>query len=93
MEKELEKTTFTILDEEGTEREYDVLFTFDNEETKKSYIVYTDNTMDKNKNIEVYASTYDPNNPNSKLGEVKTEKEWKVIETILSSMEEEIENK
>ena len=35
--------------------ECDVLFTFDNNETGKSYIVYTDNTMDELGNTKVYA--------------------------------------
>jgi len=89
----MNKNSFTIIDPEGVEKTYDVLFTFDNEETKKSYIIYTDNTLDSNGNVEVYASIYDPKDPHSKLEEIKTEKEWKVIETILSSIEEEIKNK
>ena len=86
----MNKNSFTIIDPEGVEKTYDVLFTFDNEETKKSYIIYTDNTLDKNGNVEVYASIYDPKDPHSKLEEIKTDKEWKVIETILSSIEEEV---
>ena len=35
-----EKNTFTVLDENGKEITCEVLFTFDSEETKKSYIVY-----------------------------------------------------
>jgi len=89
----MNKNSFTLIDPDGVEKTYDVLFTFDNEETKKSYIVYTDNTLDSNGNVEVYASIYDPKDPHSKLEEIKTEKEWKVIETILSSIEEEIRNK
>lgn len=86
----MEKNQFTILNDEGVEKTFDVLFTFDNDETKKSYVIYTDNTVDSNGNVEVYASTYDPKDPHSKLGEIKTEKEWKIIETILSSIQEEI---
>ncbi len=89
----MNKNSFTIIDPEGVEKTFDVLFTFDNEETKKSYIIYTDNTLDSNGNVEVYASIYDPKDPHSKLEEIKTDKEWKVIETILSSIEEEIKNK
>ncbi|MBQ6539267.1 MAG: DUF1292 domain-containing protein [Bacilli bacterium] len=89
----MDKNSFTIIDPEGVEKTFDVLFTFDNEETKKSYIIYTDNTLDSNGNVEVYASIYDPKDPHSKLEEIKTDKEWKVIETILSSIEEEIKNK
>ena len=57
----MENNSFTMLNEAGEEVKYDVLFTFDNEETNKSYIAYTDNTYDDDGNISVYASTYDPN--------------------------------
>lgn len=86
----MNKNQFTIMNDEGVEKTYDVLFTFDNDETKKSYVIYTDNTVDSNGNVEVYASIYDPKDPHSKLDEIKTEKEWKIIETILSSIQEEI---
>ena len=40
---ENEKMTFKITNENGIEVEYEVLFTFESDETKKNYIVYTDN--------------------------------------------------
>ena len=84
------KNQFTLIDEEGKEVVYDVLFTFDSEETNKSYIVYTDNTLDEDGNIQVYASTYQKGEGTSaKLDPIETDKEWKIIETILQSIEEE----
>lgn len=82
-----------MLDENGNEVVYDILFTFENDENGNNYIVYTDNTRDDVGNIEVYASIYDPDDPQSKLEPIKTEKEWKVIETILNTLQEEIKNK
>lgn len=67
-----------------------MLFTFESEETHKNYIVYTDNTKDAEGNVEVYASIYDPNDPHSKLEAIETDKEWKVIETILETLQEEV---
>ncbi len=89
----MKDTKFTMIDENGNEREYEVLFTFESEETNKNYIVYTDNTTDATGNVEVYASIYDPKNPNSKLEPIETEKEWKVIETILNTLQEEVKKK
>lgn len=89
----MKKNTFTLIDENGNEVVYDVLFTFDSDETNKSYIAYTDQSKDENGNVQVYASTYDPENPKSKLGAIETEKEWKVIETILKTLQEEINKK
>ena len=89
----MKKNTFSMIDENGNEVIYDVLFTFESEETNKNYIVYTDNTKDESGNIEVYASIYDPTNPQSKLEAIETEKEWKVIETILETLQEEVSKK
>lgn len=79
-----------IVGENGEKIVCDILFTFDSEETNKSYMVYTDNTKDENGKVKVYASIYDPEDPNSKLEEIKTDKEWKVIDTILETLQEEV---
>ncbi len=89
----MKKNTFSMIDENGVETIYDVLFTFESEETNKNYIVYTDNSKDENGNIEVYASIYDPEDPHSKLEAITSDKEWKVIETILETLQEEVRNK
>ena len=84
-----EKNTFKVLDTEGKEVECEVLFTFDSEETNKSYIVYTDNTTDDKGNVKVYASVYKPEDENTELLPIETDREWKIIETILESIQEE----
>lgn len=89
----MEKDTFTVINDEGKEVTCNVLFTFDSDETGKSYIVYTDNTKDKSGNIQVYASIFNPEDPNTKLEPIETDKEWKVIETILETLQEEVKNK
>ena len=38
-----ETMTFKVINDEGKEIECEVLFTFESDETKKNYIVYTDN--------------------------------------------------
>ncbi len=92
MEGKMENT-FKIINDNGEEVMCDVLFTFDSEETKKSYIVYTDNSKDAEGNVQVFASIYDPNQEDQKLEPIKTEQEWKVIETILNTLQEEIRKK
>jgi len=84
-----EKNTFTVLDDNGKEVTCEVLFTFDSEETKKNYIVYTDNTTDEEGNVRVYASIFDPNAENTELMPIESEREWKIVETILESIQEE----
>ena len=87
------ENTFTVLNDEGQEIVCDILFTFDNQDNGKSYIVYTDNTRDALGNVQVMASTYDPTQRNPRLGAIETEQEWKVIETILTSLQENIREK
>ena len=77
------------MDENGKEVTCELLFVFDSEETKKSYIVYTDNTTDENGNIRVYASIFDPKAENMELIPIESEREWKIVETILESIQEE----
>ena len=84
-----EKTNFTVLDDEGNEVVCEVLFTFDSEETKKSYIVYTDNTTDDEGNTKVYASIFNPNDEKTELTPIETDRDWKIIETILETIQEE----
>ncbi len=81
------KNTFVLEGEDGTKKEFEVLFTFDSDETKKSYIVYTDNETDESGNIKVYASIYDPTGESSKLEPITTEKEWQVVEDLLASIQ------
>ena len=82
-----EKMTFKAVNQEGKEVECEVLFTFESDETKKNYMVYTDNTKDDNGNTKVYASVFVPNKEPLELLPVETEREWKVIETILESIQ------
>ena len=64
-----------VINEKGKEVEYEVLFTFESDETERSYIVYTDNKKDKKGRTEMIP--------------IESEKEWKVIETILESIQNE----
>ena len=89
----MENNTFKVINEEGREIVCDILFTFDSEETNKSYIVYTDNSKDEAGNIQVFASIYDPKQESPRLEPIETEQEWKIIETILNTLQEEIQKK
>ncbi len=91
-EKDMENS-FKIINDKGEEVVCDVLFTFDSDETGKSYIVYTDNSTDDKGNVQVFASIYDPKQDDQKLEPITTDKEWKVIDTILNTLQEEIKKK
>ena len=97
---QMDELKFRAVDEEGRQIECDTLFLFDSPETKKSYIVYTDNSIDEEGNTRVYASIYDPKElkvsedeefDSISLTPIETEKEWKIIETILEEMQNQVE--
>lgn len=82
-----------MINDEGQEVVCNVLFTFDNADESRHYIVYTDNTQDQEGNVKVYASMYDPPQEDQmELLPIETPEEWAVIEDILTSIQEEIKN-
>ncbi len=89
----MKENTFKMVTEDGQEITCNVLFTFDSEETNKSYIAYTDNTYEADGSIKAYAAVYHPEDLNKGFEPIETEKEWKVVETILETIQEEVRNK
>lgn len=82
------RESFYVTDDNGRCVLLHVLFTFDNDETGKSYVVYTDNSVDEQGSTQVFASTYDPEDRNTVLRAIETDKEWKIIEIILEELQE-----
>lgn len=88
----IESGKIIVKTKEGDSLECDVLFTFDNEVNNKSYIIYTDNSLDELGNVRVFANTYDKKEIGN-LKEIETEEEWNIIEQIFSSINSEKEGK
>lgn len=87
-----ESMSFTVLDENSREVKCEALFTFESEETGKSYIVYTDGSVDDDGNTNVFASICNPEADMQQLLPIETEKEWKMIEIILDEIQAEFKN-
>ena len=94
---ELQELKFKAVDAEGRQIDCDTLYMFKSLETGKNYIVYTDNSIDEEGNTRVYASIYKPEDLKMNEGEdlaalelipIETDKEWKIIETILNTLQE-----
>ncbi len=81
MKYELGKETITI-NKDGKDVEYNVLFTFDSEDTMKTYIGYTDNVIAKNGRKNIYVSAISPFTSNT-LEDVTDEKELAMIREFL----------
>ena len=70
---------------DGTLKEYDVLFTFKNDANQKDYIVYTDNSIDKDNKLRIFAAIYNPDTLET-LGEPSTPEEWNEIYKLLDKI-------
>ena len=81
---------FVVIDDDGNEFAYDLLFSFDLIESGKSYLVYTDNSTDGEGNVRIFAGTYDPASLDEsgagpvRIAPLKTEAEWQMANSMLS---------
>ena len=87
----MELNSFTRIDERtGKEVSFDVLFTFDSQDTLKSYIVYTDYSTNEDGTIIIYASIYNPDDKDLNLIPIEDESEWQLIETMTENISKDI---
>lgn len=82
----LDSNSLYVKDENGNEKRMTILFTFDNEVTKKQYVVFQDPEQDED---EVYASAYDEN---GQLLPIENDEEWEMVEEVINTFVEDNEN-
>lgn len=77
----------TILDEEGNESLYEILFTFDSEDFKKSYVlVYPAGTIeDEDVELQAYSFTESEEGSAGALQPIETDEEWDMVEEVLNT--------
>ncbi|MEI5905737.1 DUF1292 domain-containing protein [Bacillus spongiae] len=85
----------TVIDEQGNEQLCEVLFTFENDEFGKSYVLYypVGAEEDENEEIEIHAASFNPNaeGEEGELKPIETDKEWDMIEEMLNTFLDEEE--
>ena len=69
--------------------EYDILFTFDCEENKKSYVGDSDNILATNGRKTIYVSSYNPLSEEVELEDITDPKELEMIQNVLSNIDSE----
>lgn len=92
MEKDMEidlENEKILLDKNGKTIECDILFTFDSEDTMKSYVGYTDNSYASNGRKNIYVSAYNPFSLKMKLENISDQKELDMINEVLIRFDEE----
>ncbi len=72
-----------VKNDKGEEKEFDILFSFESENTHKNYVVYTDFNKE-NDIIKCYASIYE----DGKLSPIDTEAENNIVEEMIKTLSE-----
>lgn len=80
------------IEKDGKEVECDILFTFDSDDTLKSYVGYTDHSIASNGRKNIYVSSYDPLQPVINLNDIDDEKELEMINDVLRQIDEDASN-
>ena len=75
----MEANKIQVIDDQGNEKEFEVLFTFNNEELGKQYVLYYDTTVEE---PSVFASIYDDA---GQLFPIETPEEWEMVEEVFQS--------
>ena len=78
----MEVEKLTIIDEDGKEMEFDILFTFEDESADKAYVLYYDSEAEE---PVVYASIYDED---GNLFEIDDPKEWDMVNEMFETFME-----
>ena len=76
----------TIVKEDGTKEEVNVVLAFEFKDTGKEYVVYTKNEKDENENVTVYVSNVDRSSGEPKLLGIDDEEEWNRVKDVLREL-------
>ena len=87
----------TVIDENGAELEFEILFTFDSEEYKKNYVVYMsadESNVDEDGYPEIHVSSYtvNENGEGGGLEPIEDESEWDMVEEVVANFIEDMED-
>lgn len=83
------KKIMSIVNEDGTTEDVEVILAFEFKDNKKEYVVYTKNEKDENGNVTVYVSNVDRSENEPKLLGVDSENEWSRIKDVLRELSKE----
>ena len=79
------KKIMSIVQEDGSIDEVEVVIAFEFKDTKKEYVVYTKNEKDANGNVTVYVSRIERNGETPQLYGVDKE-EWNRVKDVLRKL-------
>jgi len=87
-----DKKIMSIILEDGSIDEVEVLLSFKFTDTNTEYMIYTKNESDDNGNITIYVASVDRSNGSDpKLGSVDSDEEWSRIKNVLKELSKPVE--
>jgi uncharacterized protein YrzB (UPF0473 family) len=77
----------TLVDDQGNETLYQILFTFDSEDFGKSYILLIPADSQPDEEVDVLAFSYEPADDinNTELHDIEDDQEWDMVEGVLDT--------
>lgn len=81
------QNTMILEDDQGKEKEFEILFTFESEDYNKKYVLYFDPEQEDEEEIDVLFSSYDDDS----LYAVEDEEEIEMISEVFNTFMEEAE--
>ena len=84
-----EDRQITLIDDQGNEELYEVLFTFHSDDYDKSYVLLYAAAVGDDEDIEVQAFSYDADDAgdvtSSDLHEIESDDEWDMVQGVLNT--------
>lgn len=84
-----EDRQITLIDDQGNEELYEILFTFHSDDYDKSYILLYPVATNEDEEIEVLAFSYDADSEgdvtSSDLHEIEEDEEWNMVQGVLNT--------
>ena len=78
-----------IVDENGEEKTYDIILSFEIAETGKTYILYTENKTNENDELELLVAKYNPDDEHP-VFEAIDEEEKKLVDIVVDQIQEDL---
>lgn len=79
----------TLVDDQGNETLYQVLFTFESEDYEKSYILLIPAESEPEEQVDVLAFSFDPDDngeaTDAELHDIESDEEWDMVEGVLDT--------
>lgn len=80
------KKTLTINKLDGSTEEVEEVISFEFNDTKKRYVVYTKNEVDQNGNVTIYVTEVVTDDQGTRFLGVSTDEEWTRIKDVLRKL-------